>query len=187
MLNKMRLKEKYQKEILPEMVKKYGYKNVMAVPRIKKVVVNTGFGRLVVGKTGDEQKKLYEAILEDLAIITGQKPVLTKSKKSIAAFKTRQGMPIGAAVTLRGKKMYNFVERVIDIALPRSRDFRGLDDKAFDKKGNLTIGIKEHIIFPEISQEKVKNIFGFQIIINVSSKNKEEGKNLLKAMGFPIK
>jgi large subunit ribosomal protein L5 len=183
----MRLKEKYKKEIAPVMMEKLGYKNVMAVPRIEKVVLNTGFGRLVVGKTGDEQKKIYEAVLEDLSLICGQRPVLTKSKKSIASFKTRKGMPLGAAVTLRGKKMYDFLERLIDIALPRSRDFRGLDAKSFDKKGNLTIGIKEHIVFPEISPEKVRTIFGFEITVVTSAKNKEEGINFLKAMGFPIK
>jgi large subunit ribosomal protein L5 len=183
----MRLKERYQKEIVAEMKEKFGYKNVMAVPRLEKVVVNTGFGRQVVGKSGDELKKVYEAVINDIGLICGQRPVLTKSKKSIATFKTRQGMPLGAAVVLRGKKMYDFVERVIAIALPRSRDFRGLDKKAFDEKGNLSIGIKEHIIFPEILPEKVRNIFGIEITVVTSAKNKEEGINLLKAMGFPIK
>jgi large subunit ribosomal protein L5 len=183
----LRLKDKYQKEIIPEMMKKFGYKNVMAVPKIKKVVVNTGFGRLVAGKTSDEQKKIHQTILEELALICGQLPVLTKAKKSISTFKTRKGMPIGASVTLRGKRMYDFLERVINIALPRSRDFKGIDNKSFDKNGNLTIGIKEHIVFPEVSPERVRTIFGLEITVIGSSKNREENINLLKAMGFPIK
>lgn len=183
----MRLQEKYKKEIAPEIMKKYGYKNIMAVPKIEKAVINSGFGRQVVGKTNDEQKKIAAAIADDLATICGQRPVLTKAKKAISTFKTRQGMVIGAAATLRGKKMYDFIERFIAIALPRSRDFRGIDSKAFDKKGNLTYGIKEHIIFPEISPEKSKSIFGFEVTIATTAKTKEEGINLLKAMGFPIK
>jgi len=183
----MRLKEKYKKEVISEMMEKYGYKNVMAVPKIKKVVVNTGFGRLVAGKTSDEQKKLYSGILEDLSLICGQRPVLRKSKKSIATFKTRKGMPLGISVTLRGQKMYDFLERLIGIALPRSRDFRGLNPESFDKKGNLSLGIKEHIIFPEISPEKSKIMFGFQVTVEVSSKNRQEAIYFLKIMGFPIK
>lgn len=183
----MRLKEKYQKEIRPMMMKKYGYKNEMAVPRLVKVVVNSGFGRQVAGKSSDEQKKISSAVIGDLSLICGQRPVETKAKKAIASFKTRQGMTIGASCTLRGKKMYDFVERFINISLPRSRDFRGLDQKSFDKRGNLAIGIKEHIIFPEISPEKVRTIFGLEIIVDTTAKTKEQGFNFLKEMGFPIK
>lgn len=183
----MRLKEKYKKQVVPEMMKKFGYKNVMAVPKIKKVVVNVGFGRMVSGKTSDEQKKIFTAILDDMALICGQRPILTKAKKSISGFKTRIGMPIGAMGTLRGNKMYDFLERVIHIALPRSRDFRGIDLKSFDKDGNLTIAVKEQLVFPEVSPEKAKTIFGFEITIVTNAKTRQEGIELLKLLGFPIK
>lgn len=183
----LRLKEKYKKEVTPAMMEKFGYRNPMAVPKIKKVVINTGFGRLVTGKTLEEQKKIYTAILDDLSLICGQRPVLTKAKKSIAGFKIREGMAIGAMVTLRGKKMYDFLERIINIALPRSRDFKGIDPKSFDRNGNLTIAIREHIVFPEIFPEKAKIIFGLEINVVTSTKNRKEGLNLLRIMGFPIK
>ena len=183
----LRLKDKYKKEVIPKMMQEFGCKNVMAVPKIEKAVVNTGFGRLIAGKTSDEQKKIQTSVLEDLALICGQRPVLTVAKKSISAFKIRQGMPIGAKVTLRGNKMYDFLERLINIALPRSRDFRGIEAKAVDKNGNLTIGVKEQTVFPEISPEKTKFIFGFEVIISTSAHNREKGLNLLKTMGFPIK
>ena len=183
----IRLKEKYQKEVVPAMREKFGYKNVMAVPKIEKVVVNTGFGRLIVGKSSEEQKKIYNLILDDLALICAQRPVLTKAKKSIAGFKIREGMPIGAVNTLRGRKMYDFLERVIHVALPRLRDFRGIDMKSFDKEGNLTIAIKEHIVFPEVSPEKAKTIFGFEITVVTTAKTREKGIELLRLMGFPIK
>lgn len=183
----MRLKEKYQKEVIPHMVERFGYKSVMAAPRVEKVMVNTGFGRLIAGQTSEEQKKVYELILNDLSLVCGQRPVLTKTKKSISGFKTRKGMAIGAKVTLRGRKMYDFLDRIIHIALPRSRDFWGIDTKSFDKKGNLTIGIKEHIVFPEVSPEKAKTIFGLEITIITTAKAREEGIELLKSMGFPIK
>jgi large subunit ribosomal protein L5 len=183
----MPLKEKYQKETIPQMMERFGYKSKMAVPKIEKVVVNTGFGRAIGGKTSDEQKKIQSAILNDLALICGQKPILTKAKKSIAGFKIRTGMPVGAAITLRGKKMYDFLERLIYIDLPRTRDFRGIESKSFDKSGNLTIAVKEHIIFPEISLEKSRIIFGFEIIIATTAKNQEQGIELLRLMGFPIK
>lgn len=169
------------------MREKFGYKSIMAVPKIKKVVVNTGFGRLAVGKTGDEQKKLCESIVADLSLICGQKPILTKAKKSISSFKLREGMHIGAMVTLRGARMYDFLERTIHIALPRTRDFRGIDSKAFDQKGNLTIAVKEHTVFPEISPERVRSIFGLEITVVTSAKTREEGLELLKSLGFPIK
>lgn len=181
------LKEKYQKEVVSQMMERFGYKNSMSVPKIEKVMVNTGFGRLISGKTSNEQKKIQEAILHDLALITGQSPVLTRARKSISAFKVRKGIPVGAQVTLRGKRMFDFLERLIHIALPRSRDFRGIDPKSFDKKGNLTVGIKEHIAFPEVSPEKVKNIFGFEITIVTTAKSREEGEALLRLLGFPIR
>ncbi|MAF43190.1 MAG: 50S ribosomal protein L5 [Parcubacteria group bacterium] len=181
------LKEKYNKEIKPALKEKFGYKSNMAVPQIEKVVVNTSFGKFIVGKSKEEQKKIQESTLNDLSLITGQRPVLTLAKKSIAGFKIRQGMPVGVRITLRGKKMYDFLERVINIDLPRSRDFQGVDPNSFDSAGNLTIAIKEHIVFPEISPEKVKNIFGFEITIVTTAKNKEEGLELIKLLGFPIK
>lgn len=183
----IRLKEKYKKEVIPGMMERFGYKNPMAVPKIEKVVINTGFGRLLVGKTPEEQKKIYTSIIDDLSLICGQRPVLTTAQKSISGFKTRKGMPIGAMVTLRGREMYDFLERIINIAFPRSRDFRGINPKSFDKKGNLTIGVREHIAFPEVSPEKAKNIFGFEITIVTTAKKQEEGLNLLRMMGFPIK
>ncbi len=182
----IRLQEKYKKEVIPAMMEKFGYKNIMAVPRVKKVVINTGFGRIVALKTSDEQKKIYTAILDDLSLISGQRPVLTKAKKSIAGFKIREGMAIGAMVTLRGKKMYDFIEKLINIALPRSRDFRGIDAKSFDKEGNLTLAIKEHIVFPEVSPEKAKTIFGLEITVVTNAKERDEGIELLRIMGFPI-
>ncbi len=183
----LRLQEKYKKEVIPKMIERFGYKSVMAVPRIKKVIMNTGFGRLIVGKTSEEQKKICDSILDDLTLICAQRPVLTKAKKAISGFKTRQGMPIGAMVTLRGKKMYDFLDRVIHIAFPRSRDFRGIDQKSFDKEGNLTVAIKEHIVFPEILPEKAKTIFGFEITIVTTTKTREKGIELLRFLGFPIK
>jgi len=181
------LKEKYKKEVIPQMMEKFGCKNPMAVPKIEKVVVNTSFGRLIAGKTTEEQRKIQEAILNDLSLICAQFPILTKAKKSIAGFKIREGFPIGARVTLRKRKMYDFLERLINITLPRTRDFRGIDQKSVDKSGNLTIGIKEHIAFPEIAPEKVKTIFGFEITVVTTAKNREEGIGLLRLLGFPIK
>jgi large subunit ribosomal protein L5 len=183
----LRLKEKYQKEVIPEMMAKFGYKNTMAVPRIEKVVINTSFGRLISGKTSEEQKKICQNISDDLSLICGQRPQITVAKKSISGFKIRKGLPLGARVTLRGQRMYDFLERLIHIGLPRSRDFRGIDQKSFDEKGNLTIGIKEQIIFPEILPEKAKNIFGLEITVVTTAKKKEEGIELLRLMGFPIK
>ncbi len=183
----LRLKDKYNKEVILALMEKFGYKNALAVPKIEKVVVNTGFGRLISGKTSEEQKKIYKSILEDLAMICGQYPKLTKAKKSISGFKIREGMPIGAMVTLRRKMMYDFLERLIHVALPRSRDFRGINPKSLDKKGNLTVAIKEHISFPEILPERAKTIFGLELTVVTTAKNKEEGLELLKLLGFPIK
>ncbi len=181
------LKEKYKKEIMPAMKEKFGYKNVMVVPRFEKVTINTSFGKMISGKTSDEQKKIINSITNDLSLICGQKPSPTKVKKSIAAFKVRQGMNVGLMVTLRRRKMYDFIDKVINIALPRSRDFRKINPKSFDNNGNLTIAIKEHLIFPEIVQEDIKIIFGFEITIVTTAKTREEGIELLKLSGLPIK
>ncbi len=181
------LSEKYKKEVIPEMMKKFGYKNAMAVPKIEKVVINTGFGRMVSEKTADERKKTQEAVLSDLTLIAGQRAILTKAKKSIAGFKLREGMPVGAMVILRRKKISDFLERLIHVVLPRTRDFRGLETKSIDKTGNLTVAVKEHIVFPEILPEKVKFIFGLEITIVTTAKNREKGIELLRLLGFPIK
>jgi len=183
----IKLKEKYIKEVVPIMIVSFGYKNSMAVPKVEKVIINTSFGKIVSGKTSDEQKKIQEAILNDLILITGQKAIFTKAKKSISTFKTREGMVIGAMVTLRRKKMFDFLDKLIHIIFPRTRDFQGIKIKSFDKTGNLTIGIKEHIVFPEVMPEKIRFIFGLEVIIKTTAKNKEEGLELLKLLGFPIK
>jgi large subunit ribosomal protein L5 len=181
------LPEKYKKEVVSAMREKFGYKNNLAVPKIEKVVVNTSFGREIAGKTSEEQKKIQDTILEALSLICGQRAILTKAKKSISGFKLRKGMPVGVMVTLRGKKMTDFLERLIHLALPRSRDFRGIDSKSVDKSGNLTIAIREHIAFPEILPERAKNIFGLEITVVTTAKTREEGLGLLKLLGFPIK
>jgi len=181
------LLEKYKKEVIPAMMKKFGYKTPMAVPKVKKVVVNSGFGRLVTGRANDEQRKTADLIVEDISLLCGQHAVKTKAKKAIASFKTREGMIIGAMVTLRGKKMVDFLEKLIHIALPRTRDFKGIDPKSVDKSGNLTIAIKEHIAFPEILPEKARNIFGLEVTIVTNAKKREEGLELLRLLGFPIK
>lgn len=179
--------EKYKKEAIPGMMQKFGFKSAMAVPRIEKVAVNTGFGREAAGKPGDEQKKIAESAVEDLTVICGQRAVKTAAKKAIASFKVREGMFLGAKVTLRGKRMFDFLERLIHLALPRTRDFKGISPKSVDGKGNLTIAIKEHIAFPEILPERAKKIFGLEITIVTSAKTKEEGLELFKLLGFPIK
>jgi large subunit ribosomal protein L5 len=181
------LKEKYLKEVLPAMKQRFNYKNNMAVPRIDSVIVNIGFGKRVSGKTSNERKKVEQMVSQNLAVITAQKPILTRAGKSIAGFRVRRGMVVGAKVTLRGQKMYDFLDRLIHIALPRSRDFRGIDLKSIDQQGNLTIGIKEHIIFPEVTTEKVQDILGFEITVKTTAKNKEQGIELLRLLGFPLK
>lgn len=182
-----KLKGKYVKNVVPAMQKKFGYKNKMAVPKIEKVVLNSSFGKFASGKSGDESTKIGEAIGQDISLIAGQKPVLTKARKSIATFKLRQGVPIGVKVTLRGEKMYDFLDRLVHIVLARSRDFQGLQPSMFDNQGNLTIGIKEHLFFPEISPEKSKIPFALEVTITTSAKTKEEGLELLRQLGFPIK
>lgn len=179
--------EKYKKEAVPAMMKQFNYRNAMEVPRIEKVVVNCGFGRLVSGKTKDEQKKIQDAVVRDLSQICGQKAVATAARNSISSFKIREGQNIGAKATLRRGRMYDFLERVVTVALPRSRDFQGIPAKGIDQDGNLTFGIKEHIAFPEISPEKINFIFSFEITAVTTAKNKEEGAALFKLLGFPLK
>ena len=174
-----RLKEQYQNEIVDAMIKKFGYKNIMEVPKLDKIVVNMG-----VGEAKENAKVLDEAV-EELTLIAGQKPVVTKAKKSIANFKLREGMPIGCKVTLRGEKMYEFFDKLISIALPRVRDFRGISANAFDGRGNYTLGVKEQLIFPEINFDKVKKIRGMDIVIVTTAKTDEEGRALLSLMGMP--
>ena len=173
--------ENYKKKIILTLQKELGVKNILALPKIEKVVINIGLGRTL------KDEKFLDIVMRDIALIAGQKPKTTLAKKSIANFKTRKGMVIGATVTLRGQRMYDFISRLINIALPRTRDFRGINVKSLDKNGNLTIGVKEHIIFPEIKGEEVRNIFGFEITVVVKAKNKEEAIALYKAIGFPIK
>jgi len=176
-----RLQEKYKKQAAPSMMEKFHYKNVFAVPKIEKVVVNVGSGR------AEAEPKFKDRIQKDIAVITGQKPAVRKAKKSISGFKVRQGMAVGFISTLRGKRMYDFLDRLISAALPRSRDFRGIDAKSFDQRGTLNIGLREQIIFPEVVYESSKDIFPFQITVVTTAKTKEEGVELLKLMGFPIR
>ena len=175
-----RLKETYTNEIVDAMIKKFGYKNIMQVPKLEKVVVNMGVGE------AKENVKILEAAMKDLEIITGQKPIQTKAKKSVANFKIREGMPIGCKVTLRGDKMYEFVDRLINLALPRVRDFRGVNPDAFDGRGNYSLGIKEQLIFPEIEYDKVDKIRGMDIIIVTTAKTDEEARELLTQFGMPF-
>ena len=179
-MNTPRLLMKYRKEVIPAMREKFGYKNIMQVPKVEKVVLNVGIGKYL------KDEKMLEKMEKDLATLTGQKPVPTIAKKSIASFKIREGMKIGYKVTLRKSKMYDFIDRLISIAFPRTRDFRGLDPKSFEK-GVLNIGIPEHSIFPEVNFEALKDIFGLEVSIVTSAKNKEEARELLKLMGFPIR
>lgn len=176
----MNLKEFYKKEVVGKLMKELGYKNINAVPKIEKVVVNIGFGKMI------KEPKIAEIVEETLKRITGQKPILAKAKKSISNFKIRSGQIIGAKVTLRGKRMYDFLEKLIKIALPRVRDFRGVSNKVFDEKGNMTIGFKEHLSFPEIRPDEVEKILGLEITMVTSAKNKEEAKILFTHLGFPL-
>ena len=176
----MNLKETFNKELLPQLKEKLGIDNVMAVPKLTKVVINMGVGEALT------DKKHLESAVNDLESIAGQKAVITKAKKSVATFKLREGWPVGCKVTLRGDRMYDFIERLVNIAIPRERDFRGLSIKSFDGQGNYSMGIKEHIIFPEIDYDKVQKIRGMDISITTSAKNDEEGLSLLKELNFPF-
>lgn len=169
------------------MKEKFGFKSDMAVPKIDKVVVNSGFGRQASGKTSSEREKIVANISKTLALITGQAPALRKAKKSIASFKLRKGQPVGVQVTLRGRKMYDFLERLIWIALPRSRDFKGIPLKSIDKEGNLSLGFREYGPFPEVVAEREKGIFGLEVTVVTTAKKREEGIELLRLMGFPLK
>lgn len=182
-----KLKDMYKNKVIPTMMKKFGYKSPMAVPKILKVTINTSFGKEVSQKTSGEREKTQNLISQDLSLITGQKPKLVKSKKSIAGFKLRQGIDIAAMVTLRKDKMWDFLERLIFLSLPRSRDFKGIERKSVDKGGNLSIGFREHINFPEVFTEKEKTIFGLQVTVSTNAKNQEKGLELFKLLGFPIK
>ncbi len=175
------LLQKYRKEIAPAMQKKFGIKNVMAVPKVDKVVINVGIGKVA------KDDKFIAKVVRDLGLLSGQKPVFRKAKKSISGFKSREGTNIGLVVTLRGKRMYDFMDRFVHVALPRSKDFRGIDVKNFDGRGNLNLGLKEHSIFPEIHYESLKDIFGLEITFVTTAKDNEQGIELLKLMGFPIK
>ena len=175
-----RLKEIYQNEIVDALMKKFGYKNIMQVPKIEKVVINMGIGE------AKENVKILDAAVSDLETITGQKAVITKAKHSIANFKIREGMPIGCKVTLRGNKMYEFVDRLINLALPRVRDFRGVNPNAFDGRGNYSLGIKEQLIFPEIEYDKIDKIRGMDIIFVTTAKTDEEARELLTQFNMPF-
>ncbi len=180
------MKEKYQKEVIREMMEKFNLKNKMQVPVIEKVVVNSGIGKILNISDSNQKKKILEKLISDFSLITGQKPVVVSSRMSVAAFRLRQGMPVGLKTTLREQRMYDFLDRLVHIALPRLRDFRGLDLKLFDKNGNLNIGFKEHIIFPEITPEKI--IFGLEVTVVVKrAKTKEQAIEFLRLLGFPLK
>ena len=175
-----RLRETYANEIVPALTKKFGYKNVMQVPKLNKIVVNMGVGE------AKENAKLLESAMKDLEIITGQKPIMTTAKKSIANFKLREGMQIGTKVTLRGERMYDFLDKLFNISLPRVRDFHGVSDTAFDGRGNYTLGVKEQLIFPEINFDKVNKVRGMDVVIVTSANTNKEAYALLKGMGMPF-
>ena len=175
------LRKKYQEEIIPAMMKTFGYKNVMQVPKVEKIVVNMGLGEAL------QNARVLDTSMEEIQIITGQKPVLTRARKSIANFKVREGNPIGCSVTLRKRKMYDFAFRLLNIALPRVRDFKGISHRGFDGRGNLTIGIREQLIFPEINYDKVEKVKGMNITFVTSARTDEEGRELLNLLGVPFR
>ena len=175
-----RLQEKYAKEVAPELTKKFGYKNVMQFPKLEKVIINMGVGEAV------GNPKALDAAVSDLALIAGQKPIVTRAKKSIATWKIRQGMAIGAKVTLRGTRMYQFLDKFINVALPRVRDFHGVSAKAFDGRGNYSVGLKEQLIFPEIDYDKIDKVRGMNVVIVTTAKTDEEAKALLSLLGMPF-
>ncbi|MEQ6362298.1 50S ribosomal protein L5 [Thermoanaerobacter thermohydrosulfuricus] len=175
-----RLREKYEKEVVPALMERFGYKNIMQVPKVEKVVINIGVGE------AKENPKALEAAVNDLTMIAGQKPVITRAKRSIANFKIRKGMPIGVKVTLRGERMYEFMDKLFNIALPRVRDFKGVSPNSFDGRGNYALGIKEQLIFPEIDYDKIDKIRGMDIIIVTTAKTDEEAKGLLELLGMPF-
>ena len=176
-----RMKDLYEKEVVPKLIETFKYKNVMEVPKFSKVVLNMGLGEAI------QNVKILESATEELKAIAGQRPVITRAKKSIAAFKLREGMPIGCMVTLRQTRMFDFLQKLVNVALPRVRDFRGVSAKAFDGRGNYSLGIKEHIIFPEIDYDKIDAIKGLNVSIVTTARTDEEGKELLRLMGMPFR
>lgn len=176
-----RLKEKYTNEIVPGLMSKFNYSSIMQVPKVEKIIINMGVGEAVANA------KSLDTAVEDLQIIAGQKPVVTRAKKSIAGFKLREGMPIGAKVTLRGERMYHFLDKLMNVSLPRVRDFRGISSKAFDGRGNYTLGLKEQLIFPEIEYDQIDKVRGMDIVIVTSAKTDEEARELLTQMGMPFR
>ncbi|OGO61661.1 MAG: 50S ribosomal protein L5 [Chloroflexi bacterium RBG_19FT_COMBO_48_23] len=176
-----RLKERYEKEVVPELMRKFGYKNVMQVPRLNKIVLNIGLGEAI------QNPKALEGAEKDLVAISGQHPVITRAKKAIAAFKLRAGMPIGMMVTLRGRRMYEFFDKLVSVVLARTRDFQGISPDSFDGEGNYTLGVKEQIVFPEIDYDKVDKLRGFEIIIVTTAASNEEGRSLLESLGMPFR
>lgn len=176
-----RLRETYRDQVVPALMKEFGYGNLMQVPRLERIVLNVGMGEAI------QNVKLLESAVSELGIITGQRPVTTRAKKAIAGFKLRQGMPIGAKVTLRSRRMWEFLDRLITLALPRIRDFRGISPKAFDGRGNYTLGLKEQLIFPEIEYDSVASIHGMDITVVTTARTNDEGKALLKHLGMPFR
>ncbi|MCL6593409.1 MAG: 50S ribosomal protein L5 [Alicyclobacillus sp.] len=176
-----RLQERYRTHVVPELMKKFQYKSVMQVPRIEKVVVNVGLGEAV------QNPKAVDAAVADVMAITGQRPVVTRAKKSIAQFRLRQGMPIGVKATLRGQRMYHFLDKVMNVALPRVRDFRGVSPRAFDGRGNYTLGLREQLIFPEIDYDRIDKVRGLEVVVVTTAKTDEEARELLALMGMPFR
>ena len=176
-----RLFDKYKDQVVSAMMTKFGYKNVMEVPKLEKVVINMGVGEAVANA------KVLDSAVADLTLIAGQKPVVTRAKKSIAGFRLREGMPIGTKVTLRGERMYQFIDKLFNVSLPRVRDFRGISDKAFDGRGNYTLGLKEQLIFPEIEYDKIDKVRGMDIVFVTTSKTDEEARELLTLLGMPFR
>jgi large subunit ribosomal protein L5 len=175
-----RIKQLYREEVVPTMMKEFGYQNVMQVPRLEKIVVNIGLGEAL------QNPRAFDSASQDMAIITGQKPIITRAKRSIANFKVRQGNPIGLAVTVRGDRMYEFFDRMVNATLPRIRDFHGVSGNAFDGRGNFSLGIREQLVFPEIDYDKVERIRGLQVTIITTAESDEEGKRLLQLLGMPF-
>ena len=176
-----RLKEHYSKTVVPEMMKKFQYKNVMEVPRLDKIILNMGVGEAI------QNIKILDGAVQELAMISGQKPVITKAKKSIATFKLRKGMPIGCTVTLRKERMYEFYDRLVNVALPRIRDFRGIPPNSFDGRGNFAMGVREQFIFPEIEYDKIEKVKGLNIVVVTTAKTDDEARHLLSLMGMPFR
>ena len=176
-----RLRKKYKEEIVPQLMKDFSFRNIMQVPKLERVIINMGLGEAV------QNAKLIESAVEELTVITGRKPIVTRAKKSIASFKLREGMPIGVMVTLRGEQMYDFVDRLVSIALPRTRDFKGISPKAFDGRGNYTLGIREQIVFPEINYDKIDRIKGMNVTFVTTAETDEQGRALLKSLGMPFR